>query len=80
MDMTKIPARQGNYNLKNYETSRKDFDWEEIKKEFSWYKTGKVNAAYEAIDKHAEDPTKKKIKLPYNILLRVEKNLSPLNN
>ncbi|PWU70103.1 acetate--CoA ligase [Gracilibacillus dipsosauri] len=67
MDMTKIPARQGNYNLKNYETSRKDFDWEEIKKEFSWYKTGKVNAAYEAIDKHAEDPTKKdKIALQYS--------------
>ncbi|SES15127.1 acetyl-CoA synthetase [Gracilibacillus ureilyticus] len=56
MDMTKIPARQENYNVESYEKLREGFDWEEIKKNFSWYKTGKVNAAYEAVDKHAEDP------------------------
>ncbi|WP_163539660.1 acetate--CoA ligase [Gracilibacillus sp. YIM 98692] len=59
MDMTKVPAREGKFNVGNYEALRKGFDWEEIKKEFSWYKTGKVNMAYEAIDRHAENPQKK---------------------
>jgi acetyl-CoA synthetase len=59
MDMQPIAARQGNYNVKNYEQKREGFNWEEVKKNFSWYETGKVNAAYEAIDRHAENPHKK---------------------
>ncbi|KAB8136247.1 acetate--CoA ligase [Gracilibacillus oryzae] len=59
MDMTKIPARQGVYNVESYEKVREGFDWNEIKKEFSWYETGKINAAYEAIDKHAKNPMMK---------------------
>jgi acetyl-CoA synthetase len=27
-----------------------------VEQEFSWHQTGKVNIAYEAIDRHAEDP------------------------
>ncbi|BAC11978.1 acetyl-CoA synthetase [Oceanobacillus iheyensis HTE831] len=59
MDMQVVPAREGNHNLKDYEALRKDFSWEEVKKNFSWYESGKVNMAYEAVDKHAADPTKK---------------------
>lgn len=59
MDMQVVPAREGNHNLKDYEAFRKDFSWEEVKKNFSWYESGKVNMAYEAVDKHAADPTKK---------------------
>ncbi|WP_269410797.1 acetate--CoA ligase [Lentibacillus daqui] len=59
MDMQRIPAQEGNHNLQNYEKLRENFSWDDMKKNFSWNKTGKVNIAYEAIDRHAEDPNKK---------------------
>ncbi|WP_018933876.1 acetate--CoA ligase [Gracilibacillus lacisalsi] len=59
MDMTKVQPRSGKHNVEDLDALRESFDWEEIKKDFSWYKTGKVNAAYEAIDRHAENPNKK---------------------
>ncbi len=41
------------------------FDWEEIKKNFSWYKTGKVNMVHECIDRHAESFRRNKVALYY---------------
>ncbi|MFD1066957.1 acetate--CoA ligase [Oceanobacillus locisalsi] len=74
MDMQTIPAREGNHNLKNYEEIRNNFSWEEVEKNFSWYQTGKVNMAYEAIDKHADNPDKKdKVALLYSDPDREEK-------
>ncbi|MCT2536972.1 acetate--CoA ligase [Aquibacillus koreensis] len=74
MDMQPIPAREGNHNLQDYQQKRKNFHWEEVKENFSWSKTGKVNAAYEAIDRHAEDPAKKdKVALIYSAPDREEK-------
>lgn len=58
LTQNRIPAQQGSYNLNDYEAMRKDFAWEEIHKHFSWSETGKVNMAYEAIDRHAENPAK----------------------
>ncbi|MBL7100492.1 MAG: acetate--CoA ligase [Nanoarchaeota archaeon] len=52
-------------NLKDYEKTYKNFKWEDVEKEFSWYKTGKVNMAYEAIDKHVEEGKKDRIALQY---------------
>ncbi|GGA70668.1 acetate--CoA ligase [Ornithinibacillus halotolerans] len=67
MDMQRIPAREGNYNLRNYDETRATFKWEDAHKYFSWDKTGKVNIAYEAIDRHAENPsTKDKVALLYS--------------
>src|SRR5699024_2129281 len=67
MDMERIPAQEGNYNLQNYETMRKSFSWDEMKPSFSWNETGKVNMAYEAIDRHAENPDRKnKVALYYS--------------
>lgn len=57
--MQRIPAQEGNHNLQNYEKLRENFSWDDMKKNFSWNKTGKVNIAYEAIDRHAENPNKK---------------------
>ncbi|WP_188207395.1 acetate--CoA ligase [Alkalibacillus aidingensis] len=54
-----LQAEKGNHNLENYENTYQNFDWEEVKKAFSWHETGKVNIAYEAIDRHAENPNKK---------------------
>ncbi|WP_100011739.1 acetate--CoA ligase [Lentibacillus sediminis] len=59
MDVQKLPAREGQHNLADYEKARENFSWEDMKKNFSWYETGKVNAAYEAVDRHAEDPEKR---------------------
>ncbi|MEN2467915.1 acetate--CoA ligase [Ornithinibacillus sp. JPR2-1] len=67
MDMQRVPAREGNYNLKNYDELRSTFKWEDVHKRFSWNETGKVNIAYEAIDRHAENPEKKdKVALLYS--------------
>jgi len=40
-------------NLKDYEQARANFRWEDVEKQFTWYTTGKVNMAYEAVDRHA---------------------------
>jgi acetyl-CoA synthetase len=45
-------------NLKNYAEMYKNFNWEDVSKEFSWHETGKLNIAYEAIDRHAENPAR----------------------
>ncbi|MCA0972380.1 acetate--CoA ligase [Halobacillus litoralis] len=59
MDMKPIPARSGEHNMQHYDEAYALFDWKNVKEEFTWSQTGKVNIAYEAIDKHAEDPQKK---------------------
>ncbi|HEX7056671.1 MAG TPA: acetate--CoA ligase [Bacilli bacterium] len=64
IEVIKAVATDG--NLQDYEAARKNFKWEDIEKEFSWYKTGKVNMAYEAIDRHAESDKKNKIALYYS--------------
>lgn len=67
MDMKAIPARVGDNNLQDYDAYRENFSWENVKQHFSWHETGKVNMAYEAIDRHAEDPEKKdKLALIYS--------------
>ena len=48
-------AKRGNYNLENYDEFRKNFNWTEVDKEFSWYTTGKVNIAYECLDRNVDE-------------------------
>src|SRR5699024_6024480 len=50
-----------------------NFDWKEVEKAFSWYETGKVNAAYEAIDRHAESGRRDQVALIYSDNDREEK-------
>lgn len=74
MEMQRIPAREGNHNLQNYDQAHAGFLWDNMKKNFSWNETGKVNIAYEAIDRHANDPEKKdKVALLYSSPDREEK-------
>ncbi|WP_425433905.1 acetate--CoA ligase [Marininema mesophilum] len=42
------------HNMESYDRAYASYQWEEVEKSFSWYETGKVNAAYEAIDRHVE--------------------------
>lgn len=58
-------ATAGNHNLKDYDKTYENFDWKEIEKHFSWSETGKVNMAYECIDKHVEDGYGDKVALLY---------------
>jgi acetyl-CoA synthetase len=67
-----IAAAAADANLKNYEEERKHFHWEDVEKHFSWHATGKINMAYEAIDRHAETDKKDKIALYYSDAKRDE--------
>ncbi|MEJ7157413.1 acetate--CoA ligase, partial [Staphylococcus capitis] len=55
----------GNFNLQDYEQTYNNFDWKEVEKVFSWSETGKVNMAYECIDKHVDEGKADKIELNY---------------
>ncbi|MCD1257944.1 acetate--CoA ligase [Paenibacillus athensensis] len=61
-----------NPNMTSYEATRAGFDWTEVEQSFSWHTTGKVNMAYEAIDRHAESSRKDKIALYYSDASRDE--------
>ncbi|UCZ54892.1 acetate--CoA ligase [Bacillus shivajii] len=70
--MDVLKPKQGNYNLSDYENTRKQFRWDEVKKNFSWFKTGKVNMAYEAIDRHVDEGKGQKPALLYSDATREE--------
>ena len=55
----------GTHNLENYDTIKDTFSWDDAAKEFSFWKTGKVNAAYETIDRHVDEGYGGKIALHY---------------
>lgn len=60
-----IVARAIAPNMASYDQTRADFNWDDVEKQFSWYTTGKVNMAYEAIDRHAEGEQGSRIALHY---------------
>ncbi|MGF9907744.1 acetate--CoA ligase [Brevibacillus porteri] len=84
MNVEKIPATEGPYNLENYDEAYANFDWADVEKQFSWYETGKVNMVYEAIDRHLATDRKDKIALMYSNATRDETytfaQLSELSN
>lgn len=51
--------------VKDYEQARHNFSWKHIEEQFSWHKTGKVNAAFECVDRHALTAKKNKVALYY---------------
>ncbi len=73
MNLEALPDVQGKYNLENYEDTCANFDWSDTEKQFSWYETGRVNMAYEAIDRHAETFRKNKVALYFRDDNREEK-------
>ncbi len=73
MKVEALPVIEGVYNLQDYDKTYQTFDWSQVEKEFSWHETGKLNAAYEAIDKHANSKRKNKVALYYRDAQRNEK-------
>src|SRR5690625_3416182 len=55
----------GHHNLANYEKERDIFSWETASRQLSFWKTGKVNVAYEAIDRHVDEGYGDKVALHY---------------
>ncbi len=53
-------------NLEEYEETCKTFQFEDVERDFTWYETGKVNLAHEAVDRHAETWRKNKVALYYD--------------
>src|SRR5690606_25648803 len=66
MRVESLPAVPGNFNLHNYDEIASGFNWKDAEKEFSWYESGKVNMAHEAIDRHADSDRKNKVALYYS--------------
>ncbi|MDP1809605.1 MAG: acetate--CoA ligase [Actinomycetota bacterium] len=50
-------------NLANYEAAYRDFTWEKARKEIDWFDGGRLNAAYNAVDRHALNWRKNKVAL-----------------
>lgn len=73
MKLEALPIIKGDFNLQDYEATYGAFDWKDIEKEFSWHKTGRVNMAYEAIDRHAASHRKNKVALYFSDQKRDEK-------
>lgn len=67
-----IAAIASNPNMSDYEQWSADFKWEDVEKQFSWYETGKVNMAYEAIDRHVANGRGDKVALYYSDATRDE--------
>lgn len=61
-----LPAQEGDYQLKDYDEMKQSFTWDKLKDAFAWNQTGKVNIAYEAIDRHAESDKKNKAALLFS--------------
>ncbi|AYV73036.1 acetate--CoA ligase [Bacillus sp. PK3-056] len=65
MKLEAFPHVKGKHNLENYEEQYQHFKWDQAEKDFSWHQTGKINLAYEAIDRHAENYRANKVALHY---------------
>lgn len=66
-----VPGTEG--NLRDYDATRRSFDWKSVEAAFDWSRTGKINMAHEAIDRHAQGPRKNKLALIYTDGERVDK-------
>ncbi|WP_372339205.1 acetate--CoA ligase [Cohnella sp. WQ 127256] len=58
--------------MASYDEAVKDLNWADIESQFSWASTGKVNMAYEAIDRHVDNGRGDKIALHYSDTQREE--------
>ncbi|MDD2497307.1 MAG: acetate--CoA ligase [Desulfitobacteriaceae bacterium] len=72
-DFNYIPATSLTLNMPDYENAYQSFQWSDAEKNFSWYETGKLNIAYECIDRHCDSWKKNKVALYFTNNTRNEK-------
>src|SRR5690554_5541886 len=65
MESKSLPVIKGDYQLMDYDRTKAEFNWADAEKEFSWHESGKMNIAYEAVDRHADSFRKNKVALYY---------------
>ncbi|MFN8551782.1 MAG: acetate--CoA ligase [Candidatus Obscuribacterales bacterium] len=71
-ELIKKPAPRA--NIENYEQDYQSFNWEDAKKEISYFTGGKMNAAYNAVDRHMHDGRRNKVALySVNAANKIEK-------
>jgi acetyl-CoA synthetase len=67
-----LKGNKENANLTDYGEVYNSFRWEDVEKNFTWSDTGKVNMAYEAIDKYLGTEKENKTALIYCNTIRSE--------
>ncbi len=65
MKIRQSPPAYEDANLQDYEAAYASFRWSDVEREFDWYRSGKLNMAHEAIDRHCRTERKDKIALYY---------------
>lgn len=65
MKIEELQAVVPTSNMGSYEQAYNNFQWEDVERHFTWYETGKVNMAHEAIDRHVEEGRGEKAALLY---------------
>ncbi|MDT3425676.1 acetyl-CoA synthetase [Paenibacillus forsythiae] len=68
----RLPRRAHHSNLGDYGQAVSHFKWGDVERQFTWYETGKVNMAYEAVDRHVEEGRGDKTALLYSDPVREE--------
>ncbi|AZN42105.1 acetate--CoA ligase [Paenibacillus albus] len=66
MHQERIPATASGSNMTSYEETYNAFSFDQLEQQFSWHETGKVNMAYEAIDRHVAEGRGDKVALYYS--------------
>ncbi|WP_068499164.1 acetate--CoA ligase [Paenibacillus kribbensis] len=65
MKIEELQAVVPTSNMGSYEQAYNRFQWEDAERHFTWYETGKVNMAHEAIDRHVVEGRGEKTALLY---------------
>ena len=60
-------------NMPDYDKAYRAFRWEDVEREFDWFRTGKVNVVHEMVDRHARTWRRNKVALYYTDGERDEK-------
>ncbi|MCR6106657.1 acetate--CoA ligase [Salipaludibacillus agaradhaerens] len=64
--MTILQPKKGRYQLQDYDKTKRTFEWDMVQDQFTWSTTGKINAAYECIDRHVKEGKGSKSALLYS--------------
>ena len=59
----KVPVPKNPPNLEDYDEAYRSFDWKLARKELDWFDGTKINAAYNAVDRHTQTWRKNKVAL-----------------
>ncbi|MFF2907382.1 acetate--CoA ligase [Paenibacillus sp. NPDC057934] len=68
-----LPGRVQSSNMPDYARAVADFRWEDVHRQFSWFETGKVNMAHEAVDRHVQEGRGNATALLYSDAVRAER-------